>query len=135
MIPQVLNRQFVLEQLEAVLAELEKPFDDRRGTASELPASASSAEYDAAARELGAAQQREELQSSGQHGYDDDPDARRGQEPAPIDDSTTKLMRKFYELWRNKKKPLTPAEALRKAQLSFRKAFVSDWAAFEYTGA
>ncbi len=31
---------------------------------------------------------KEELgASSGQHGYDEDPDARRGEEPAPIDDT------------------------------------------------
>jgi len=56
-----------------------------------------------------------------------------------VDDrSTTMLMRKFYELWRDKKKPFDPAEALREAQLWLRKMpgfdSPSDWAAFGYNG-
>lgn len=85
MIAQVLNRSFVLDQLGLVQRELAtspaKPDEER------LPEPLSQEDIAYAAAALDAARSREETNSSGQKNYDDDPEARRGQEAAPIDDS------------------------------------------------
>jgi hypothetical protein len=86
-IAQLLNRRFVLDQLQLVQNELSKATTDRR-TGGEPPGVTVPQEHIAlAAEELEAARKREETRSTGQKSYDDDPDARRGAEPPPIDDS------------------------------------------------
>jgi hypothetical protein len=87
MIAQVLNRQFVLEQLEMVEAELAQPPDQRRSAAESLPGDASAADFQAAWQELTAAREKEAVESSGQRGYDATGAERRGEAAAPIDDT------------------------------------------------
>jgi hypothetical protein len=85
MLAQILNREFVLDQLELVHDELQKPPDQRRGVEEGLPAHNSPEDFVEAAAELASAKEREASTSSGQKGYDDG-ESRRGQEPALIDD-------------------------------------------------
>lgn len=87
MIAQVLNRQFVLEQLEMVEAELAQPPDERRSVAEALPGDASEADFQAARQELAAARGKEAVESSGQQGYEAPAAERRGDAGAPIDDT------------------------------------------------
>jgi Calcineurin-like phosphoesterase len=82
-IAQVLNRDFVLEQLDFVQFELQRPPGPRRRE-EDLPAQPAASDMAAAADELRQAKEREQT-SSGQAGYVD-PEARRGEEPAPLDD-------------------------------------------------
>lgn len=79
MIAQILNRQFMLDQMELVLAALPRLISEesRRGPDAE--------NFTEAATELTAAHEREVTKSSGQQGYDDT-DARRGQAPPLLDD-------------------------------------------------
>jgi hypothetical protein len=89
MIAQVLNRRFVLDQLERVQSELTKSPGARRIEGEAAAISVPQEDIIFAASQLDAARRGEEAQSTGQKGYDDDddPDARRGEESAPIDDS------------------------------------------------
>jgi hypothetical protein len=84
MITQVLNKTFVLNQLESVMAELNRPRDERRGV-DDLP------EFEGTLEDLQAAEESldiaKDAQGDGQRNYNDDPDARRGEEGAPIDDT------------------------------------------------
>jgi len=88
LIAQVLNRQFVLDQLEEVRRELQEAATPERrtmATATEGP----EIEPQDAALALAAideALQQETLASSGQKGFEPPPPERRGEEPAPIDD-------------------------------------------------
>jgi calcineurin-like phosphoesterase family protein len=85
MIAQVLNRRFVLDQLLRVQSELAAQV--ARPDEKLLPKTLPQEDITSAAAELDAASDREEKESSGQKNYDDDPEARRGEEAAPIDDS------------------------------------------------
>jgi len=85
MIAQVLNRGFVLDQMDLVCAELDSgPPEDRRSAS--LPFVNSEAAYLAAATLLREAQDRENSQSSGQLGFDGTQDERRGTSTPPLDD-------------------------------------------------
>ncbi|HEY0781093.1 MAG TPA: metallophosphoesterase, partial [Thermoanaerobaculia bacterium] len=87
MIAQVLNRQFVLDQLEEVRSFLESEVKDgRRGPADpELP-ELETEDLQAALDHARGAQAREAAESSGQAGVEPPPPDRRGPEPAPLDD-------------------------------------------------
>lgn len=85
MITQVLNRDFVLRQLEKVKTELEKPADARR-TATDLPHNPTEAEKEVAVKTLIDAKAHEDQSTSGQVGYDNSSE-RRGEASAPIDDT------------------------------------------------
>src|SRR5438552_418460 len=77
MLAQVLNRDFVLYHLEHVQGELEKLQTE--------PATTESEDIKDTAKQIADALSREEVESSGQVGYED-PEARRGDEPAKLDD-------------------------------------------------
>ncbi|HYJ04129.1 MAG TPA: metallophosphoesterase [Chthoniobacterales bacterium] len=78
----------MLNQLELVQNELASSTDDRRTGGGTPGLTVPQAEVAVAAEELEAARQREETRSTGQRNFDDaDPDARRGEEAAPIDDT------------------------------------------------
>src|SRR5687768_8844524 len=86
MIEQVLNRRFVLEQLQLVVTEAEKTPDDRRALATERPLTPEDREV--ILTELKPAHLAELAQSTGQKGYEPPGDQRRGAAiPAPIDDT------------------------------------------------
>jgi hypothetical protein len=89
MIAQVLNRKFVLEQLEGVKSQLlEGAGGDRRG--SKLQAefeTLTQADMEYALEKVDETLTKEGANSSGQPGYEAPPPERRGEpEPAPIDD-------------------------------------------------
>ncbi|HEX4961109.1 MAG TPA: metallophosphoesterase [Thermoanaerobaculia bacterium] len=82
MIAQVLNRQFVLDQLEEVRQILQDAAaPERRGATGIEPAAAA-----AALAELDAVRVKEAAASSGQPGFEPPPPERRGEEAAPLDD-------------------------------------------------
>ena len=85
MIAQVLNRDFVLSQLDVVQHELQISPDQRRTGHQDLPFQATETDMAIAADELRLAKEKEAAVSSGQQGYWDT-EARRGEEPAPLDD-------------------------------------------------
>jgi hypothetical protein len=105
MIAQVLNRDFVLDQLRAVKADLEaaqregeapppsagrRSEEGRRGETGgpplELPDHPEPDDLTRALEEVAAAEAREEESSSGQEGYDPPPSDRRSEVPVPLDD-------------------------------------------------
>lgn len=86
MIAQVLNRQFVLDQLEEVRRDLQEAASPERRT---VPTEGPELAPDDAAVALAAideALQKETVESSGQKGFELPPPERRGEESAPIDD-------------------------------------------------
>src|SRR5687767_2892814 len=85
MIEQVLNRRFVLEQLQLVAAKLSEPVSDRRGIGNEILADNQLRDF--ASGELGSALEREVIGTSGQNGYDRWGQDRRGESPPPMDDT------------------------------------------------
>jgi hypothetical protein len=93
MIDQVLNRRFVVEQLEDVRAHLENVVKGEvRRSAGSTPEGAEDlamADYEAVLSELRAAAEREESASSGQTGFDVPPADRRGAESAADIDDTS----------------------------------------------
>jgi hypothetical protein len=93
MIDQVLNRRFVLEQVEDVRAHFEQVAkgDVRRsgGRAPEGAEELAPEDYNAALLELRAAAEREESASSGQPGFEIPPAERRGGETAADIDDTS----------------------------------------------
>lgn len=90
MIQEVLNREFVLEQLREVRKELEAEVEDGRrsgGPRPEVDDHLTDEDFRAALEELRAAEQRERDLSSGQEGFEPPAgDGRRGDEPATLDD-------------------------------------------------
>lgn len=87
MVAQILNREFILDQLQQVQEILALDKDNRRalGPGPGLPFSPSPHDYDVLSEELAAGHTRESKKSSGQQGYDD-VEARRGSESALLDD-------------------------------------------------
>lgn len=85
MIAQILNRRFVLDQLHLVQSELAA--QAAKPQEKVLPQNVPHEDVREANNLLEKAREQEDKASSGQKGYDDDPEARRGDEPAPIDDS------------------------------------------------
>ncbi len=86
MISQILNREFVLQQMADVQAHL----SEGRRAAGEQPPGAedlSGADFDQALEELSAALEREQQASSGQPAFEPPPSERRGETPVPIDDT------------------------------------------------
>jgi 3',5'-cyclic AMP phosphodiesterase CpdA len=81
----VLNRDFVLDQMDLVCAELERGTPEERRSTS-LPFDHRQPVYTAAASQLRDAQRREMLSSSGQPGYEDATSERRNDPVAPLDD-------------------------------------------------
>lgn len=87
MIREVLNREFVLAQMDAVLDELKKRASARRGgTASDHEPLVDKEEYSRAASDIEAAKDREQTGSSGATAFEPRP-RRRGQAPASLDET------------------------------------------------
>jgi hypothetical protein len=86
LIAQVLNRDFVLQQLEDVRDYLSTATpDDRRGEAGEEPGLTTD-DFAEALKAADTALRTEAAVSSGQPAFEPPPAERRGEEPAPIDD-------------------------------------------------
>jgi hypothetical protein len=88
MIAQVLNRQFVLDQLEAVRQQLEEDSAGGRrgGVAAPDIADLALDDFALALDEVRAAAAREQVESSGQPGFPPPPAERRGEQAPPLDD-------------------------------------------------
>jgi hypothetical protein len=86
MISQVLNRDFVMQQLKSVRADLEQLLmNDREGARPPI-ADLGVSDYQSTLELIQETEARETKRSSGQTGYDPPPPERRGQEAAPLDD-------------------------------------------------
>ncbi|MGN8544839.1 hypothetical protein ACQPTN_07585 [Bradyrhizobium sp. 13971] len=87
MIREVLNREFVLAQMDTVLAELKKRASARRGgTASDHEPVVEKQEYSNAVSDVEAAKGREQGRSSGATGFQARP-RQRGQASASLDET------------------------------------------------
>lgn len=89
MIEQVLNREFVLEQLRDVRRHLEAEVEEGRRGGGERPvedAELTEEDYRNALEELRTVEDREEAESSGQPAFEPPEEERRGDGPATLDD-------------------------------------------------
>ncbi|WP_158671947.1 metallophosphoesterase family protein [Bradyrhizobium guangdongense] len=118
-IAQVLNRQFVIDQLGAVERQLEQDVNLRRLGGANVPIELNSVDYEAALDHISLVLQQERVRSSGQAGFDRPAPVRRRQAcGAPIDDfvfmshePVVSIVQSALELYFRQSKALQRADA------------------------
>jgi len=85
MIAQLLNRQFIIEQMQQIHEQLRKDAENRRTGGRDVP-DLQSSDYAEALAYVEASLAREQAGTSGQRGFTPPPPERRGDLPAELDD-------------------------------------------------